>query len=446
LVVKVSRSSKAGATALRARSEDLVLRALQRHGFQNASAFRDESFPGLPLAKLAESAGLSRPSVYNVQAVYQELLLEPLRLRPGVGYAIGVEFGPRNARVAIADIHGQLFERRDEFERYFTLHQPPEAYLDWAASKIDELVRAAGVQPHEVMGIGISQVAPINSSTGHPHPSGLVNKAWRDVNVGDQLARRLVNARRAWDGVKTGPSDNDTNLSVLAEHTFGSAHDVDDVLYVNWSNHVGFGLILGGRPYRGSRGYAGELGHLQISDDRGNRKRRGRNEGSCVRCGKVGCLEMRVGAASLAEEFGSSGEDDLVTAADYVFERVNVQRTGYEASERLRVDDAARLLGESVASVVDTLDPAALILGGSIGERLHDDTALLRAFREGLEGRMMGFAHEIEIRQPKLETSAVQGAALRVLTDRLFEWAQRKVAATDSQAAQSQGIPVSETP
>jgi hypothetical protein len=138
---------------------------------------------------------------------------------------------------------------------------------------------------------------------------------------------------------------------------------------------------------------------------------------------------MRVGAAWLAEEFGAK-EDDLVRAADYVLERVNVRRVGYEDDQRLRVADAARLLGQSVASMVDTLDPGALILGGSIGERIHDDTALLRAFREGLEERMMGFAHEIEIRQPKLSISAVQGAALRVLSERLFERAQQKVAAT----------------
>jgi predicted NBD/HSP70 family sugar kinase len=324
------------------------------------------------------------------------------------------------------------------------LLQPPEEYLDWAAARVDELVRAAGVEPHEVMGVGISQVAPINSTTGHPHPSGLVNKAWRDVNVGDQLARRLVAIRREWDGVKTGPSDNDTNLSVLAEHTFGSAQDVDDVLYVNWSNHVGFGLILGGRPYRGSRGYAGELGHLQISDERDTKKRR-KDERSCRRCGKVGCLEMRVGASWIAQELGAAGEDDFVRAADYVLERVNAQPVGHEHSDRTRVDDAARLLGESVASVVDILDPAALILGGSIGERLHDDTALLRAFREGLERRMMGFANEIEIRQPKLQTSAVQGAALRVLSERLFEWAQHKVAAPQLLAAKDRRSPTRET-
>jgi predicted NBD/HSP70 family sugar kinase len=401
----------------------LVLRALQGHGYTYAHGFRDDSFAGLTLAKLAETAGLSRPSVYNVQSVYQELLLEPLRLRPDFGYAVGVEFGPRNARVAIADIHGQLFEESEKFERYFELLEAPEQYLDWAAPRIDELVRKAQVEPREVMGIGISQVAPINTSTGHPHPSGLANKAWRDVNVGVQLARRLVGLRRDWEGVRTGPSDNDTNLSVLAEHTFGSARDVNDVLYVNWSNHVGFGLILAGNPYRGSRGYAGELGHLLIDEDRGAKKRK-KAENSCARCGKVGCLEMRIGASWLAEEFGAR-DKELVKADDYVLNRV--KRVGDEDDVRLRVDDAARLLGQSVASMVDTLDPAVLILGGSIGKRIHEDTALLRAFREGLDERMMGFAHEIEIREPKLHTSAVQGATLRVLSDRLVHWARQQV-------------------
>jgi predicted NBD/HSP70 family sugar kinase len=428
-VAQASRSSRAGTTALRVRSEELVLRALQRHGYAHARGFRDQSFAGLPLAKLAEIAGLSRPSVYNVQNVYGELLLEPLRLRPDIGYVVGVDFGPRHARVALADIHGQLFEDRAAFERSFELLRPPEEYLDWTAPRIDELVRAAGVEPGEVMGIGISQVAPINSSTGHPHPFGLANKAWRDVNVGDQLARRLIALRPEWETAQTGMADNDTNLSALAEHTVGSAQDVDDVLYVNWSNHVGFGLILAGEPYRGSRGYAGELGHVLIDDERSTRRRR-KEEDYCPRCGMVGCLEMRIGADRIATEFGAQ-EEDLIRAADYVIDRVNVRCGGYNDDERLRVDDAARLLGQSVASMVVTLDPAALILGGTLGGRIHDDTALLRAFREGLEDRMMmGFAHEMEIRQPKLETSAIQGASLRVLSERLFEWAQQKVAAT----------------
>lgn len=433
------RSTKAGTSPLRQKSEEQVLRALQRHGFTHARGFRDASFDGLQLARLAETAGLSRPSVYSVQDKYEQLLLDPLRLRPDAGYAIGVELGPRNARVAIADIHGQLFEHPERFERHFEIAPPPEEYLDWVAPKIDELVREAGVEPREIMGVGISQVGPINTSTGHPHPAGLVNKSWRDVNVGDQLARRLVKLRSDWESVPTGTSDNDTNLSALAEHTFGNAQGVEHVVYVDWSNHVGFGLILGGAQYRGSRGYAGELGHLLIEDRRGLREL-GKDEAPCLRCGKVGCLEARIGAARIAEEFGA-GEDDMPLAADYILDRANARRAGHNADERLRVEDAARLLGESVASIVNTLDPAVLILGGSVGERIHDDTALLTVFRDGLEHRALDFAKEIEIRQPKLTTAAVRGATLHILTKRLFDWAQQKVAENPANTSTSKHAP-----
>jgi predicted NBD/HSP70 family sugar kinase len=440
-MAQTPRSTKAATSALRQRSEEHVLRALQRHGYTHARGFGDDSFEGLQLVRLAEIAGLSRPSVYNVQDKYKKLLLDPLRLRSDVGYAIGVEVEPRNARVAIADIHGQLFEHSKRFERHFKFAQPPEEYLDWAAPMIDELVREAGVEPHEIMGVGISQVGPINVSTGNPHPAGLVNKSWRDVNVGDQLARRLVKLRSDWESVPPGTSDNDTNLSALAEHTFGNAQGIKDVVYVNWSNHVGFGLILGGTPYRGSSGYAGALGHLLIEDDRSPRKGQ-KNEDPCLRCGKVGCLEARIGAARIAEEFGAE-EDKLPMAADYIFDRANPKRAGYQADERARVEEAAHLLGETVASMVNTLNPAALILGGSVGERIHDDTALLGAFRDGLELRAQDFAKEIEIRQPKLPSAAVRGASLRIVNNRLFEWAQAKVA--EAEAATSKAQKVSDT-
>jgi predicted NBD/HSP70 family sugar kinase len=120
---------------------------------------------------------------------------------------------------------------------------------------------------------------------------------------------------------------------------------------------------------------------------------------------------------------------------------VNPKRAGHQAGERLRVEEAARLLGEAVASIANTLDPAALILGGSVGERIHDDTALLGAFREGLELRAQDFAKEIEIRQPKLPIAAVRGASLRIVNNRLFEWAQQKVAETAASTSKAEKVP-----
>jgi predicted NBD/HSP70 family sugar kinase len=127
-------------------------------------------------------------------------------------------------------------------------------------------------------------------------------------------------------------------------------------------------------------------------------------------------------------------------AADYILDHANPKRPGHQAEERLRVEAAAHLLGETVASMVNTLNPAALILGGSVGERIHDDTALLGAFRDGLELRAQDFAKEIEIRQPKLPIAAVRGASLRIVNNGLFEWAQQKVAETAATTSKTKKV------
>ncbi len=80
-------------------------------------------------------------------------------------------------------------------------------------------------------------------------------------------------------------------------------------------------------------------------------------------------------------------------------------------------------MGEAVAPLVDTLNPAGIVLGGWFGSDIHDHSSLLSIFRGTLESHVMGFGQGIVIRRPKLHRSAVHGATLRVLTERLVAWA-----------------------
>ena len=69
---------------------------------------------------------------------------------------------------------------------------------------------------------------------------------------------------------------NDANLGALAERWWGSCKGVDDFVFVKISTGVGAGLFQNGNIML-DIGYAGELGHVPIS-----------NEGLC-RCGMMGC-------------------------------------------------------------------------------------------------------------------------------------------------------------
>ena len=79
--------------------------------------------------------------------------------------------------------------------------------------------------------------------------------------------------------------DNDVNVLALGEWRSGVAAGHDDVVVVKIGTGIGAGIISGGRLHRGAQGSAGDVGHIQVTDD----------PAVICRCGNVGCLEALAG-------------------------------------------------------------------------------------------------------------------------------------------------------
>ncbi|MBA3299383.1 MAG: ROK family protein, partial [Thermoleophilaceae bacterium] len=77
--------------------------------------------------------------------------------------------------------------------------------------------------------------------------------------------------------------DNDVNTAVIAEHRHGAARGADHVVMLALGTGIGGGLVFDGRPYRGARGFAGELGHLVVDHE---------GEECPGACPGRGCLEV----------------------------------------------------------------------------------------------------------------------------------------------------------
>jgi predicted NBD/HSP70 family sugar kinase len=111
---------------------------------------------------------------------------------------------------------------------------------------------------------------------------------------------------------------------------------------------VGAGFVIGGEPYRGASGFAGEIGHTAIP---------GRPD-PC-RCGNHGCLEAVVSVPSVQRQIVFThpdldpGEIDLSTMHDLISERI--------------LNEVGRTLGRVLADICNLLNPAALIIGGGLG-------------------------------------------------------------------------------
>ena len=160
--------------------------------------------------------------------------------------------------------------------------------LDIILDAVDE-VRAAAA---DVDAVGFGLPALVDAQTGA--------SVWSNHLPIDGVPFRDLMSERLGLPVAV---DNDANVAALAEHRHGAARGADHAVMVALGTGIGGGLILGGRLYRGARGFGGELGHLVVDHD---------GEDCPGECPGWGCLEVlasgtaigRAGEAQAAERPG----------------------------------------------------------------------------------------------------------------------------------------------
>lgn len=180
----------------------------------------------------------------------------------------------------------------------------------------------------------------------------------------------------------------------MAEGHLGAARGHTEWLFLALGTGLGSAFVLGGRPYRGSSGYGGELSHVVAVRD-----------GPLCRCGKRGCLEMLASASGLVAQYKDvSGRDEPLTAAQLT-QRV---REGDAAAARVW-QDAVSALATVVAGYVESMNPTAVVVGGGLTEA---GELLMKPLGVLLEGQVK-FADRPTLRVATLGPLAgLHGAAL----------------------------------
>lgn len=72
--------------------------------------------------------------------------------------------------------------------------------------------------------------------------------------------------------------ENISNAAALAEKEYGLGRGRDHMVFINLSVGIGAGIVAGGHIYGGCRGFAGEIGHMQVLEG-----------GPLCACGQRGC-------------------------------------------------------------------------------------------------------------------------------------------------------------
>ena len=143
--------------------------------------------------------------------------------------------------------------------------------------------------------------------------------------------------------------DNDANVAAIAEWKAGVGRGVDDLVMITLGTGVGGGLILGGKPYRGSVGAGAELGHMVIHQDGAP------CYGNCTGHGHLEALTSGHAATLAArEQFGPEVDSR---------ELVKRGEAGDEAALAL-LQKIGESLGAAFGSLVNIFNPELIVIGG----------------------------------------------------------------------------------
>lgn len=221
------------------------------------------------------------------------------------------------------------------------------------------------------------------------------NLDWRDYPL-----RRLLESRLGLP-VRV---ENDAAVAAWGEYVVGAGRDAaGGALMLTVGTGVGGGLVTDGRLMRGAHGLAAEFGHIIIAEG-----------GPRCPCGNHGCLEAlssgtaigraareAVAARTLPEGSVLYDVDDL-SGTD-----VTVAAQAGDDGAHAVLTEAGWWLGVGIASLVNSLDPEVVLIGGGV---LSAGALLLDPAVEAYHARVV--AREYRIVPPVLRAELGDDAGL----------------------------------
>jgi glucokinase len=278
-------------------------------------------------------------------------------------FAIGVDLGGTNLRIAAIEESGRLLEKvsfsvralagRDE-----VIEELCRAVRD-LSGKYEEHASLAGV------GVGVPGIIYVQTGMLRQSPN---LPGWENFPVRDAIASRL-GGRTGAPGEAPGEVnvllDNDANLAALGEKWLGAGRDVTSLCLLTLGTGVGGGLIFDGKIWRGFLGMAGEVGHIVVAEN-----------GVHCGCGGSGCLETEASATAIVRKaeqlLASSRSPALVEAkqressltAHLVYQ---VAKDGDPACREI-LESFGRYLGLGLAGLVNLLNLPLYVIGGGVVE------------------------------------------------------------------------------
>jgi glucokinase-like ROK family protein len=279
------------------------------------------------------------------------------------GLIAAIDVGATSIDVALTTLGSKLVAHRGEPA---DVRDGPRPVLDRVKALLGELLEEQASLPQDVLAIGIGVPGPVEQASGRLTVPPLM-PSWdrfpiRDAFAGEYAAPVFV--------------DNDVNIMALGEHWGGVAKGIDDIIFVKVGTGIGSGIIIGGRLHRGAQGCAGDFGHICVD-----------SVGPLCTCGNTGCLEAVAAAPAIVlatETCTREGQSASLMAVLQEKGELSMKDVGEAAKHGdycalTIIRKSGRMIGETLASAVNVLNPSMIVIGGGVSRVGHTLLAEIRS-------------------------------------------------------------------
>jgi predicted NBD/HSP70 family sugar kinase len=357
-------AGRAQQASLRAVNRSLVLDLLRRGG--------PTSRPSL-----AELTGLTLPTV---AAIVDDLIAGGLAIdrgaplasarggrrprlvefNPQARWVLGVSIGVHRITVAVGDARGDLVARLDE-------PTPSPALPEQVVAKVAAMGRLLLRDRGHADAVGVCVPGLVERGSGICLAAR--NLGWDVVPIGHMLSEAL--------GVPALVL-NAPQAAAVAERIQGVSQGVEDLVWIYVGTGIGAGIVCAGRLLRGSRGLAGEFGHIPVVAE----------GGPPCSCGRSGCLEAVASGSAVVRAARAAGAR-FGGADDFGAAEVMAAAEAGDALASALLAQAGEAVGRAAVGLLHLVNPQQIVLGGIVGEV---EGPFTKAFRAALVAQAIPFS------------------------------------------------------
>ncbi len=289
---------------------------------------------------------------------------------------LGIDLGGTKILTSVINPQGEMLSRDHTVT---PAAKGPEGVIPAILASAERALAGASIGIDRVSAVGVGAPGLADTRDGILFTSPNL-PGWKDVPLRDIIQEKLK--EKAF-------LINDANAAALGEYYFGAAKETSHFIYVTISTGIGGGIVVDGKILNGSRGLAGEIGHMTIAD-----------EGPLCHCGNRGCWEALASGTALAKaarnRIEAGGDTTILKFAEGDIAKVTALtvQTAAEKGDPIAnelIRKTAYYFGVGLTNLINIFNPEMIVIGGGLsnmGDRLLKpayEEAGKRAFHQAFQ-------------------------------------------------------------